>query len=787
MISNPIHNSLYIATIGLVVLCSGCSSQLPNSVKVDSQDEAAAVLFSVTNVAPWSQMADAMKPNFALTGDQAVGKVLPISSRIQQQILDAAAYSLAIGLPQTALQTSVGNAASSTSNTAISNGASTANSNTSNSASSSNTKNTTPGTPPTLPTGTPAGAQLPPVFANNGDVAVDPTLLYQTGLSLFQAVQIMNKEAENAIIASCYVPFLVVSKLTVENYRPQLGYTLHTRLSFFDGELADTNPPDPNKYDPCNQRGLPKVVPILATDNLERALATRSLEVARQVAGALSGMFNGIAGQASANSLNQEINAVLASDYNSRLTVGRESDNTLRIRVGTTDQSVQGGALVAQTYNISLLLLIPRGNFKAKLADHELDSSAAVMGTDVKSQTSGPQLDVYNYTQFLDADTGEILARRPNQAFLQQVDSVMEDFFLGTGNYKSMDEWMDLSCDQREAFGRFLSNVPKGGYNKLHFFSDLLDKDKPNCNADERYKPFEQACRVIKSAKLSPALDKSLWTRANVLISDTLFRAQSVELRLPKPLNIPDQTALIVDDGASSVAQLVGVSGDSVTGVTASLRVAGHTLAPQIALDNSSNILLLTFPSLAAAGINHQQFQNAQLCVTQHPPGGEDIYVPFGTKCFPLLYPDTAKDKAISGGGKSKTPQPNFSLSNQAAQIVADHLGNGSLAIAVNNLKDDYIVFNVSGAQLVSVLDSSGNSLTQSKSGSFILAKAAFGWPNQVVFKFSNITKGNKITIIATGNKGGALVAATGDKPAILKGGKNTGQIVLDPISTARG
>ena len=79
--------SLFACAVAAVTAaCQNVSAFRP-ATTVTSQDQAAAVLVSVTNVAPWDQVASTMQPNFALTGEQALLQVLPTTERIQEQVL----------------------------------------------------------------------------------------------------------------------------------------------------------------------------------------------------------------------------------------------------------------------------------------------------------------------------------------------------------------------------------------------------------------------------------------------------------------------------------------------------------------------------------------------------------------------------------------------------------------------------------------------------------------------------------------------------------------------------
>src|SRR5438874_13632162 len=86
----------------LLALSAGCASNLSltNPVSVASRDQAAAILISVNPATSWDRVSDAVQPNFALTGDQALQQVVPTTQRIQEQVLNAFGVTLGLGLPQ---------------------------------------------------------------------------------------------------------------------------------------------------------------------------------------------------------------------------------------------------------------------------------------------------------------------------------------------------------------------------------------------------------------------------------------------------------------------------------------------------------------------------------------------------------------------------------------------------------------------------------------------------------------------------------------------------------------
>src|SRR5262249_129162 len=115
---------------------------------------------------------------------------------------------------------------------------------------------------------------------------------------------------------------------------------------------AKTKPRDVDDCD--NASELPHVLPLLVTDDLERALKFRAVEAAGQIGLALTFMYQGVGGNVSANKANQALDTIFGQDINSRLTVTRLSDNTLYARIGAAYQATAGAALIGQTNDISL-------------------------------------------------------------------------------------------------------------------------------------------------------------------------------------------------------------------------------------------------------------------------------------------------------------------------------------------------------------------------------------------------------------------------------------------------
>ena len=85
----------------LILLAGCCKKKLYEPHTVDSQPEAGIVNLSVTLVAPWEDYIEDLKPNFELTGDEALKKVIPRTTLLEEKILDALSLKAKFGLPQT--------------------------------------------------------------------------------------------------------------------------------------------------------------------------------------------------------------------------------------------------------------------------------------------------------------------------------------------------------------------------------------------------------------------------------------------------------------------------------------------------------------------------------------------------------------------------------------------------------------------------------------------------------------------------------------------------------------
>ena len=204
---------------------------------------------------------------------------------------------------------------------------------------------------------------------------------------------------------------------------------MHSQIAFFEQNPAPSGQP----YSPPSTAvtaynskaavdndcagvdGVPRIVPILAADDIERTLESRAVESAMQIGLAVSAAVHGVGILGGINNVNQTINSISGQDFNSRLSVVRQAENVLYVRIGASEQGSAGQALVGQNYDIATILLVPR---------KYLPDNASTL----------PNINVVTYDQFRNARDGKPLSARSNPAYVAQIDGIMQERFAARKN-----------------------------------------------------------------------------------------------------------------------------------------------------------------------------------------------------------------------------------------------------------------------------------------------------------------------------------------------------------------
>jgi len=726
-----------------------------------------------------------MAPNFSMpNGDAALAQVAPTTARLQSQVLSAFGLNLAVGLPQTSTTGSQAVTSATTNTQSIASGVTTNNSSVASGNSSALTNTTAPGVVPTVPTGVPTGATLPAAGGIAGDIGIDPLLKYYAAESLFQAVRNMNAEVQNVVSEDCFVPYLVQLKLAVMPYQRHLPYDIHARIGFFPADLrADPDAKDPKvQKDPClevnkntgtfdEKADGPRVIPLLVTDDIERAMTSRAVEVARQIGLALSGMVHGVGGNVGASAASQDVQSISGQDIDSTFTVTRQSDNTLYVRIGASNEGTAGYALVGQTHDISVLVLVPRTYFGRS-----------------EDKPGSMQLNFVTHTQFRDAETGAILPDMDKDVLEAQEDDAMKGFLENGYDAMGLPEWNKIDVELRHGVVKGLLAAIQD--NDIDHFADVM------CDLGRAPLLPDAAKKQLKGHRLLPSFDcskpdnmetvselaESLWTRLSLLLTDSAYKSSYLMLYPPAALNISGpqppgakagdsppgeipvtafddketlQVSLQNSDGMSAFAASVRLDmtyqdGDKKKRIVSFLPTAMNQ-------DPTSHLLSLTFPSPAKWGVpaaaegelhfqRHCQDSTRALCpdsVALH-----DFKIAIATSAD-----DAAKDTLAS-----------FKLT--AAKSIVTHDGTAPFNVKIDKLGNGEVVtLAVNGDPQIDSATAEGNKPLAISGGAVAVTQ------NGVVsLHLSNLRGGDSFTITGAGKKGDAATGkATTNSILIVK------------------
>lgn len=575
-----------VTTMGLSIMgCAGNAGHytIPRSTPVPAQDEAGTVLIAPTMVAPWDEVSAALKPAFTLTGDQAVAKVLPTTESINEQIINAFGASLAAGLPTTSTTstTTVGGTQPGT----------------------TSTTEKKAGSAPTLTNALPSGVAAPSAPSTGATLGTDPVLMYRAATYLLEEVQLLNQEIDNAASQSCYVPYVVKLKLAVMNFRPRLPYSAHAHIGFsYNGALASNTrlsasgpmPPQPSHElaPECQLGGLnPEVVPLLVADDMQVALRSQAAEAAQQLAFGLSALIHGAGISANVGSLQGSLTAISNHDLTSTLTVGRESESSLYALITPSNQASDQASLVSQTYDVAVLLLVPRFYFS---------------GAD---DPQSPTIAVTTFTEYRNASSGKPLPRATAAALIDKANQIIPKHLTPPG----ITVWNRLGDDQK-AFetNRLVTAVKTGSAGAL---MDLVSCKSPAVESDS-HERSSMLCDINGQSLFTKEFRPYMWAEMASFLDYDTVKLALFQAPLPTPIKVPSQQFVLNDDGSNPIQAVVGaVSARWSAKLAGFLEVTPFdvkswkklppvTIAAQgLALDTTAHTLTLTFPSLKKLNI----------------------------------------------------------------------------------------------------------------------------------------------------------------------------------------
>jgi hypothetical protein len=592
-------------------------------------------------------------------------------------------------------------------------------------------------------------------MANSGDLGTSPTSQYKAAGDLLAAVVALNNEMQNTAQRSCYEPYLLKLKMAVMPYRPNLGYDLHTRISFTDSQASDHLRPlmpadlaamqpeaikqaqQMRQSNPClGKAHVPVVVPLLAADDLQMATRAKANEEALQIGLAVNLMVHGVGASASANKVNQTLHAILSNEMSSSLTVSREIDNTLYVRIAAGNVASGEPSLVGQTYDILVLLLVPHGYFAG---DRETTISIASL------------------TEFRNALTGDILAGRSAPALLERATPLVGPFLGDTG--KTV--WAQMSDGEKVGvIQKLVEPVQRGNY--ADFLKGLTTTGKVHPDPEH---PDDRTKDVVQPL-FNAGYGSILWTSLGVLTSDSAFKTTLVELPRPAKIRTSPQDAFVMDDGKdNAIAVLNGIAGYSAGSLRPTLHVVplDKNKKPQsvvivptqsAAFDNGSQALTLTFPSLTKLGITDTAIDGNTIDLALAPCDASKLLCP----SFDKGQPSVSYVAHVVKATPNSTKPAAFTITAASPIVVIqkDSEGVGHASVTVAKLPaTETATMAISGTDVQTATDAKGVALPLTSDGYTVSANGTY------TFGFHNLSKDDVISFTGTEVKNGAKLGTT--------------------------
>jgi hypothetical protein len=359
-----------LALVGMLLLAA-CSSNKLNiketpegNQSVASLDEAGSVHVAVLAVTPWDEVKAKLRPNLKIDDKDLRNQAIPVTFSLLDKYLDILRFQASIALA-TVKTTQTSTSTTETGKDDV-----------------SKTESTTtkaPGEARATPGAAALAAGSSPAIAASGVSAINSSLTARAMASFVQDVAALNAEVDSAAKRTGYEPYLMRVQVTVMPRRRHLGYDVYSNLSFFgysgvfDQQTGSAGPRTATD-------GTPFVVPLLSSDSIETAQRAQSIEALRDVGVALDLVKGFGAAGFSANSQKDRQQALQGLDVNSVLTMGRLTDNTLRVRFGAAFDPGGGFAVHPRTNTISILVFFPKNAVQTRVVSrtswsHVLDGT----------------------------------------------------------------------------------------------------------------------------------------------------------------------------------------------------------------------------------------------------------------------------------------------------------------------------------------------------------------------------------------------------------------------------
>lgn len=726
--SRIVKQSCAVVLISLLLACrSGIELTKPHRVK--RQDLAGSTYVSVLSIAPWDDYVEALQPKFTITADSALEKVIPTTRAEDERLLHSLSAALKLAPPTSTLETEVvkGDGDNDKDKSTEKEGPGSLAD-----AKFENLDDTTDlpdGPPKILETTLKTDPMLQHLVA---------TALFQEVQLLSRYVKDAARRREMAAyvvrlqitvmpdarnepydaysnISFFYGP-PVPPTLLVEDKPKQDGtgatgagptknrardtgkIVVRTLSANENAEVLDTlfgvNAASPHKPEnalaagqqyvwdgplPCSGVEAPSISPLFVTDNLEGSIHGHTTESIRQLMAMVVVLSNNFAANASTRFRSDLLRSVLGRDLNSLLTVARINDNTIRVRLGAVQAPTGSYAMVPQTHNVTLLVMVPK---------------------EARRNETCKDIDIVRFiskTSFVDAKTGKALPERgafTEAMLIARIIDTLEDYGVKI-------HWSPV----QEARAKYLNLVLFAATNNRqgfrHQFQKILDleRSRNDCKDPEQASLFFPCL----SRFTRDIVEDGVWMELVNLTSGGPWHIGTFQLPKVAPPHLPPlQNVLLIDDGKKTAT--VAIPGGRhlrKESITAELLVkedgALRNLQPlQVDISPAGDTVRLTFSSpskfvkSAPDAVYH-----LSLGYRDNPREEWDGINGFTMKVF--------DECCVRYSGPDKDPPGDSVRMNVSSRQIRTENGNGRLKLEIERDAEskDVVRFDVVGADVV--------------------------------------------------------------------------------------
>ena len=459
----------------------------------------------------------------------------------------------------------------------------------------------------------------------------------------------------------------------------------------------------------------PIVIPLLVTDQVEAALASRRADHLQQLALALSAAYAGIGGSVDIESVRSAMRASLGREFNSLFTVGRLSDNSLRVRIGARQasglrgQSAQDGAygdtsfeMLPQTHNVSLLVLVKEEYVRDTHADISMLSESEFVHV-----LTGKRVRPRTKLEHAYKNAGH----RTNDAFSK----LAEDFIAAISGQDSAQQ--GISRSDIEKLREFVWQNDREG-----FFAYLRNSHSLPDNK----------------------IDSFWFQLTSQIVGSEFGKATFTAMKYPavKPTVNPQQTPIFYDDGSVTKVTVFEAKGINPDRLTAQWVLCDKSDKP----DNpryefpmtakrrpDSASLELTFPSIKKLGLTGAQYHHT-------------LKLAVGGSSHPVKSKGMDPVELCATYHRTPSTMPSVAVKAAPSSLVATAPGEStSVVFVIEKPKTGDVTLTVSGAGRVKSLTAGGSVVSKKKGVLGVYENLKPG--TEYLLTFESLVAGEKVKL----------------------------------------